>query len=167
MNAANRQHVGGSEEMPVSVLDHRPTPSDVRLVDGPSPLSGRLQIYHAGHWRSVCTNSRKSVPFSFFFLIWLMLNYNFVRVSVGRWQITRRRAVRWVSRVAATSSGWTAWIRLQVGHFYLRIRAVSRALPVSCNAANGNRENSVLASVVSWTSSHFLAFSSVCNLSIE
>lgn len=32
---------------------------EVRLVDGPTPTSGRLQIYHAGHWRSVCTNSRK------------------------------------------------------------------------------------------------------------
>ena len=31
----------------------------VRLVEGPTPLVGRLQIYHRGHWRSVCTNSRK------------------------------------------------------------------------------------------------------------
>ncbi|XP_058792901.1 protein bark beetle isoform X2 [Phymastichus coffea] len=30
----------------------------VRLVDGPSPLEGRLQILHKGEWRSVCTNSR-------------------------------------------------------------------------------------------------------------
>lgn len=34
---------------------------DVRLVDGPTPLSGRLQIHHLGEWRSVCTNSRKWV----------------------------------------------------------------------------------------------------------
>lgn len=31
----------------------------LRLVDGLSPLSGRLQMFHLGHWRSVCTNSRK------------------------------------------------------------------------------------------------------------
>ena len=36
---------------------------DVRLVDGPSPLSGRLQIRHLGEWHSVCTNSRKYVRF--------------------------------------------------------------------------------------------------------
>lgn len=30
-----------------------------RLVDGPSPVEGRLQIYHHGKWRSVCSNSRK------------------------------------------------------------------------------------------------------------
>ena len=33
----------------------------VRLVEGPSPLVGRLQIHHRGHWRSVCSNSRKYV----------------------------------------------------------------------------------------------------------
>lgn len=31
----------------------------VRLVDGPTPLEGRLQLFHQGKWRSVCTNSRK------------------------------------------------------------------------------------------------------------
>lgn len=40
---------------------------EVRLVDGPSPLSGRLQIRHLGEWHSVCTNSRKYVHFSFKF----------------------------------------------------------------------------------------------------
>lgn len=37
------------------------TPRDLgaRLVDGPSPLAGRLQMFHDGKWRSVCTNSRK------------------------------------------------------------------------------------------------------------
>ncbi|XP_011334038.1 protein bark beetle isoform X2 [Ooceraea biroi] len=30
----------------------------IRLVDGPSPLAGRLQLFHRGDWRSVCTNSR-------------------------------------------------------------------------------------------------------------
>jgi hypothetical protein len=34
----------------------RPT---LRLVDGPSPLAGRLQVLYKGNWRSVCTNSRK------------------------------------------------------------------------------------------------------------
>ncbi|CAD7000236.1 unnamed protein product [Ceratitis capitata] len=29
-----------------------------RLVDGPTPLEGRLQLYHKGFWRDVCTNSR-------------------------------------------------------------------------------------------------------------
>ncbi|KAJ2949950.1 hypothetical protein O0L34_g11275 [Tuta absoluta] len=31
---------------------------DIRLVDGPSILAGRVQILHRGQWRSVCTNSR-------------------------------------------------------------------------------------------------------------
>ncbi|XP_046689142.1 protein bark beetle-like, partial [Homalodisca vitripennis] len=31
---------------------------DLRLVDGPSPLSGRLQVLHNGLWRDVCSNSR-------------------------------------------------------------------------------------------------------------
>lgn len=34
---------------------------DVRLVDGPSPLTGRLQVRHLGEWHSICTNSRKYV----------------------------------------------------------------------------------------------------------
>ncbi|KAL9707408.1 hypothetical protein quinque_010926 [Culex quinquefasciatus] len=29
-----------------------------RLVDGPSPLAGRLQLLNRGKWRSVCTNSK-------------------------------------------------------------------------------------------------------------
>ncbi|XP_023246946.1 protein bark beetle [Copidosoma floridanum] len=36
----------------------RPEGRMLRLVDGPSPLEGRLQIFHKGEWRSVCTNSR-------------------------------------------------------------------------------------------------------------
>jgi hypothetical protein len=32
-----------------------------RLVDGPNPLAGRLQIFNKGKWRSVCSNSRKYV----------------------------------------------------------------------------------------------------------
>ena len=113
MNAANRQHVGGSEEMPVSVLDHRPTPSDVRLVDGPSPLSGRLQIYHAGHWRSVCTNSRKSVPFFFLSNLtnvklqfcagfsWTVTDYETTCRQMG---FTGGRYVQWMDRVNSSSS---------------------------------------------------------------
>ncbi|XP_034471844.1 protein bark beetle [Drosophila innubila] len=30
----------------------------IRLVDGPTPVEGRLQLYHKGAWRSVCSNSR-------------------------------------------------------------------------------------------------------------
>ncbi|XP_063702920.1 protein bark beetle isoform X2 [Culicoides brevitarsis] len=37
-------------------IDH--TEAGARLVDGPSPVEGRLQIYHHGKWRSVCSNSR-------------------------------------------------------------------------------------------------------------
>ncbi|PZC85077.1 hypothetical protein B5X24_HaOG202841 [Helicoverpa armigera] len=35
----------------------KPIP-DIRLVDGPSILAGRVQLLHRGQWRSVCTNSR-------------------------------------------------------------------------------------------------------------
>ncbi|KAK9738697.1 Scavenger receptor cysteine-rich domain [Popillia japonica] len=31
---------------------------DIRLVDGPSILAGRVQLKHNGIWRSVCTNSK-------------------------------------------------------------------------------------------------------------
>ncbi|KAF2901827.1 hypothetical protein ILUMI_04359, partial [Ignelater luminosus] len=30
----------------------------IRLVDGPTILAGRVQLYHKGQWRSVCTNSK-------------------------------------------------------------------------------------------------------------
>ncbi|XP_012276535.1 protein bark beetle isoform X2 [Orussus abietinus] len=36
----------------------QPEPRSIRLVDGPSPLEGRLQLLHQGEWRSVCSNSR-------------------------------------------------------------------------------------------------------------
>ncbi|XP_056639840.1 protein bark beetle [Diorhabda sublineata] len=36
---------------------------DIRLVDGPSILAGRVQVKHNGHWRSVCTNSRNWTSF--------------------------------------------------------------------------------------------------------
>nr|KAF7437889.1 hypothetical protein H0235_000280 [Vespula pensylvanica] len=42
----------GIESTPVE------SPAIVRLVDGPSPLEGRLQLFHQDQWRSVCTNSR-------------------------------------------------------------------------------------------------------------
>ncbi|XP_018046380.1 PREDICTED: protein bark beetle [Atta colombica] len=42
-------------EMQVPSLRTSPT---IRLVDGPNPLTGRLQLFHKGGWRSVCTNSR-------------------------------------------------------------------------------------------------------------
>ncbi|KAL6268222.1 hypothetical protein P5V15_001333 [Pogonomyrmex californicus] len=42
-------------ETQVPALRTSPT---IRLVDGPSPLAGRLQLLHRGTWRSVCTNSR-------------------------------------------------------------------------------------------------------------
>ncbi|KAK5644294.1 hypothetical protein RI129_008139 [Pyrocoelia pectoralis] len=31
---------------------------NIRLVDGPSILAGRVQLFHKENWRSVCTNSR-------------------------------------------------------------------------------------------------------------
>ncbi|XP_011303311.1 uncharacterized protein bark isoform X1 [Fopius arisanus] len=43
-----------SSEAPSS----QPEPRSIRLVDGPSPLEGRIQLLHQGSWRSVCTNSR-------------------------------------------------------------------------------------------------------------
>ncbi|KAI8422542.1 hypothetical protein MSG28_006346 [Choristoneura fumiferana] len=43
-----------TEEPPKS---SKPIP-DIRLVDGPSILAGRVQLLHRGQWRSVCTNSR-------------------------------------------------------------------------------------------------------------
>ncbi|KAL1117916.1 hypothetical protein AAG570_004229, partial [Ranatra chinensis] len=36
-----------------------PSSPQLRLVDGPSVLSGRLQVFHNGKWRSVCSNSRR------------------------------------------------------------------------------------------------------------
>ncbi|XP_055710937.1 protein bark beetle [Phlebotomus papatasi] len=51
------------------------TPEDLgaRLVDGPTPLEGRLQIFHKGKWRSVCTNSRN----------WTIPNYEVVCRQMG------------------------------------------------------------------------------------
>ncbi|XP_063975505.1 protein bark beetle isoform X2 [Diachasmimorpha longicaudata] len=39
-------------------ISSQPEPRSIRLVDGPSPLEGRIQLLHQGSWRSVCTNSR-------------------------------------------------------------------------------------------------------------
>ncbi|XP_049867990.1 protein bark beetle isoform X2 [Pectinophora gossypiella] len=44
-----------STEEPVRPV--KPVP-DIRLVDGPTILAGRVQLLHRGQWRSVCTNSR-------------------------------------------------------------------------------------------------------------
>lgn len=40
-------------------ITNEPKKLGARLVDGPSPLAGRLQIFYENKWRSVCTNSRK------------------------------------------------------------------------------------------------------------
>lgn len=40
-------------------LANDPQAFGARLVDGPSPLAGRLQFFYEQKWRSVCTNSRK------------------------------------------------------------------------------------------------------------
>ncbi|XP_031785209.1 protein bark beetle isoform X2 [Nasonia vitripennis] len=53
----------GEESQPIVLTgaegpSGRAEPRLVRLVDGPSPLEGRLQILHKGEWRSVCSNSR-------------------------------------------------------------------------------------------------------------
>jgi len=32
--------------------------SNIRLIDGPSILSGRLQLFYKGAWRSVCTSTQ-------------------------------------------------------------------------------------------------------------
>ncbi|XP_076766657.1 C-type lectin domain-containing protein bark beetle [Xylocopa sonorina] len=34
------------------------SPLSIRLVDGPTPLEGRLELFHRNQWRAVCTNSR-------------------------------------------------------------------------------------------------------------
>ncbi|KOC70028.1 Galectin-3-binding protein [Habropoda laboriosa] len=34
------------------------SPLSIRLVDGPAPFEGRLELFHRGEWRAVCTNSR-------------------------------------------------------------------------------------------------------------
>ena len=54
----------GEREAPIvltsaETLSGQPEPRSIRLVDGPSPLEGRIQLLHQGEWRSVCTNSRK------------------------------------------------------------------------------------------------------------
>ncbi|XP_055386247.1 protein bark beetle [Condylostylus longicornis] len=44
-----------------------------RLVDGPSPLQGRLQVYYKGRWRSVCSNSKN----------WTISDYEIVCRQMG------------------------------------------------------------------------------------
>ncbi|XP_046609560.1 protein bark beetle isoform X2 [Neodiprion virginianus] len=53
----------GTPEQPVvftsaETQSTQPEARSIRLVDGPSPLEGRLQLLHQGEWRAVCTNSR-------------------------------------------------------------------------------------------------------------
>ncbi|RVE49659.1 hypothetical protein evm_005716 [Chilo suppressalis] len=58
LNAVGKHQSGitfTSTEEPVKLP--KPIP-DIRLVDGPSILVGRVQLLHRGQWRSVCTNSR-------------------------------------------------------------------------------------------------------------
>lgn len=31
---------------------------NIRLIDGPSILAGRLQLFYKGAWRSVCTSTQ-------------------------------------------------------------------------------------------------------------
>lgn len=45
------------------IITNDPKKFGARLVDGPSPLAGRLQLLYENKWRSVCTNSRKYVDF--------------------------------------------------------------------------------------------------------
>ncbi|XP_034245120.1 protein bark beetle isoform X3 [Thrips palmi] len=46
-----------SQQQPGAGAENPEVPP-LRLVDGPSILAGRMQIFHRGQWRSVCTNSR-------------------------------------------------------------------------------------------------------------
>ena len=71
-----------------SSISSRSTPADVRLVDGPTPLSGRLQIFYAGHWRSVCTNSRKYEFFNFFLYSTL-----YIRSSSTRFRLAIKKPI--------------------------------------------------------------------------
>lgn len=32
--------------------------TNIRLVDGPSVLAGRLQLFYKGAWRSICTSTQ-------------------------------------------------------------------------------------------------------------
>lgn len=59
----SQEHVITFSSQPNSGYPDHPlkTPEEMgaRLVDGPSPLEGRLQLMINGKWRSVCSNSRK------------------------------------------------------------------------------------------------------------
>ncbi|XP_019892680.2 protein bark beetle isoform X1 [Musca domestica] len=61
----------------------------IRLVDGPTPLEGRLEIFHKGAWRPVCTNSRN----------WTMTDY---AVACRQMGFQGGRFWNWVDR----SPGW-------------------------------------------------------------
>ncbi|XP_066905697.1 protein bark beetle [Halyomorpha halys] len=58
MTAVGKEHERislGSINQPTSEALTR----ELRLVDGSSTRSGRLQVFQNGHWRSVCSNSRR------------------------------------------------------------------------------------------------------------
>lgn len=46
-----------SQDNPIPA--HQQAIPNIRLVDGPTILAGRVQLKHQDKWRSVCTNSRK------------------------------------------------------------------------------------------------------------
>lgn len=42
----------------VEDIDDLSLSSKIRLIDGPSILAGRLQLFYKGAWRSVCTSTQ-------------------------------------------------------------------------------------------------------------
>lgn len=54
-------------------ITNEPKKLGARLVDGPSPLAGRLQIFFENKWRSVCTNSRKYVSEHIIIIIYFIV----------------------------------------------------------------------------------------------
>ncbi|XP_075153568.1 C-type lectin domain-containing protein bark beetle isoform X2 [Haematobia irritans] len=58
----------------------------IRLVDGPTPLEGRLEVYHKNAWRPVCTNSRN----------WTMTDY---AVACRQMGFQGGRFWNWVERM--------------------------------------------------------------------
>ncbi|XP_076314291.1 LOW QUALITY PROTEIN: protein bark beetle-like [Tachypleus tridentatus] len=65
--------------------------SKVRLVDGDSVMEGRVQIFHKGKWRSVCTNSKN----------WTDMDLNVVCFQLG---FSRGYVYHWFDRPNNDSS---------------------------------------------------------------
>ncbi|XP_013781367.1 protein bark beetle-like [Limulus polyphemus] len=65
--------------------------SKVRLVDGASVMEGRVQIFHKGKWRSVCTNSKN----------WTDMDLNVVCFQLG---FSRGYVYHWFGRPNNDSS---------------------------------------------------------------